>query len=82
MIHIGIDTAELKGKYFQTLVQKGERFSAGQELLRFDVEGIKKSGYDPTVMVIVLNSSDFLEISPIPEVEKEVTINNNLLMLA
>lgn len=82
LIHIGIDTAELKGKYFQTLVQKGERFSAGQELLRFDVEGIKKSGYDPTVMVIVLNSSDFLEISPIPEVEKEVTINNNLLMLA
>lgn len=82
LIHVGIDTVELKGKYFQTLVQKGERFSAGQELLRFDIEGIKKSGYDPTVIVIVLNSKDFLEVSPIPEAENEVTIDNNLLMLA
>lgn len=82
LIHVGIDTVQLKGKYFQTLVQKGERFSAGQELLRFDVASIKKAGYDSTVMVIVLNSKDFLEVLPIPEVEKEVTINNNLLMLA
>ncbi len=82
LIHIGIDTVELKGKFFKTLVKKGEEFHAGQELLTFDLEGIKNAGYDPTVMVIVLNSKDFLEILPIPETEKEVTYNNDLLMLA
>ncbi|TGD22912.1 PTS beta-glucoside transporter subunit IIBCA [Companilactobacillus suantsaicola] len=82
LIHIGIDTVELKGKYFETLVKKGSEFKAGQELLKFDLEGIKSAGYDPTVMVIVLNSKDFLEVLPIPEDKKEVSMSNDLLMLA
>lgn len=82
LIHIGIDTVELKGKYFKTLVNKGEEFHAGQELLEFDIDGIKDAGYDPTVMVIVLNSKDFLEVLPIPESKNKVTMSNDLLMLA
>lgn len=81
LIHVGIDTVELKGKYFETLVKKGEEFHAGEELLRFDIDGIKNAGYDPTVMVIVLNSKDFLEVLPIPESENEVNMSNDLLML-
>lgn len=82
LIHVGIDTVELKGQYFETLVKKGERFHAGQELLRFDLDKIKQAGYDPTVMIIVLNTKDFLEVLPVPESNESVTADSNLLMLA
>jgi len=82
LIHVGIDTVELKGQYFETLVKNGERFHAGQELLRFDLDKIKQAGYDPTVMIIVLNTKDFLEVLPVPESNESVTADNNLLMLA
>ncbi|QEA52707.1 PTS beta-glucoside transporter subunit IIBCA [Loigolactobacillus coryniformis] len=82
LIHVGIDTVELKGQYFETLVKKGERFHAGQELLRFDLDKIKQAGYDPTVMIIVLNTKDFLEVLPVPKSNESVTADNNLLMLA
>lgn len=82
LIHVGIDTVELKGQYFEALVKKGERFHAGQELLRFDLDKIKQAGYDPTVMIIVLNTKDFLEVLPVPESNESVTADSNLLMLA
>jgi len=82
LIHVGIDTVELKGQYFKTLVQKGQRFTAGQDLLQFDLDGIRSAGYDPTVMMIVLNTKDFLEVLPIPEDDQQVTVDNEILMLA
>ncbi|GIP68150.1 beta-glucoside-specific PTS system IIABC component [Lactiplantibacillus pentosus] len=82
LIHVGIDTVELNGKYFETLVKKGERFHEGQPLLKFDLEKIKAAGYDPTVMIIVLNTKDFLEVLPVPESNQSVKVGNNLLMLA
>lgn len=82
LIHVGIDTVELHGKYFETLVKKGERFHEGQPLLKFDLEKITAAGYDPTVMIIVLNTKDFLEVLPVPESNQSVKVGNNLLMLA
>ena len=82
LIHVGIDTVELHGKYFETLVKKGERFHEGQPLLKFDLEKIKAAGYDPTVMIIVLNTKDFLEVLPVPESNQSVKVGNNLVMLA
>lgn len=82
LIHVGIDTVELHGKYFETLVKKGERFHEGQPLLKFDLEKIKAAGYDPTVMIIVLNTKDFLEVLPVPESNQSVKVGSNLLMLA
>ena len=82
LIHVGIDTVELHGKYFETLVKKGERFHEGQPLLKFDLEKITAAGYDPTVMIIVLNTKDFLEVWPVPESNQSVKVGNNLLMLA
>lgn len=82
LIHVGIDTVELHGKYFETLAKKGERFHEGQPLLKFDLEKIKAAGYDPTVMIIVLNTKDFLEVLPVPESNQSVKVGNNLLMLA
>lgn len=55
LIHIGINTVELNGKYFKTLVKQGDFVVQGQNLIEFDYKKIKDAGYDDTVMVILTN---------------------------
>ena len=85
LIHVGIDTVEMKGKGFKQLVQKGDKVTAGQELLDFNIDEIKKNGYDPTVVMIVTNSKDFLEVLTVlkdKDATKEVTNQDNVIILA
>lgn len=82
---MGIDTVEMKGKGFKQLVQKGDKVTAGQELLDFNIDEIKKNGYDPTVVMIVTNSKDFLEVLTVlkdKDATKEVTNQDNVIILA
>lgn len=53
LIHIGINTVELKGQYFDLKVQSGDKIKKGQLLGTFDVDHIKQAGFDPTTMVII-----------------------------
>ena len=80
LIHIGIDTVSLKGQHFFSKVNKGQRVKTGDTLIEFDLEEIKRLGYDSTIMVIVTNSSDFLEILAVGE--NKVTIESDLLLIA
>ncbi|MBE6831128.1 MAG: PTS beta-glucoside transporter subunit EIIBCA [Ruminococcaceae bacterium] len=57
-IHVGIDTVELDGKYFEMLVTKGDKIREGQSLIKFDIDAIKKAGYDTTVSVILANDEN------------------------
>lgn len=52
LIHIGIDTINLKGEMFDALVKTGDRVKKGQPLIDFNLTGIIEAGYDPTTMVI------------------------------
>ncbi|MGK0605336.1 sucrose-specific PTS transporter subunit IIBC [Enterococcus gilvus] len=65
LIHIGIDTVNLAGKFFSTNKKKGERVKKGEILGTFDREAIKNAGYDDTVMILVTNSTAYGEISPL-----------------
>lgn len=58
LIHIGIDTVNLKGDGFQTLVTAGEKVSAGTPLIRFDAAKIRAAGLSPVTPVIVLNNEN------------------------
>ncbi|MEK0152929.1 PTS beta-glucoside transporter subunit IIBCA [Tetragenococcus halophilus] len=73
LIHVGIDTVSLNGEYFNTLVKKGDKVVEGSQLISFDLEAVKAKGYDPTVMVIITNSNDFLDVLP---ATNEPTVNN------
>lgn len=62
LIHIGINTVMLGGKYFTTFVQEGDVVKAGQKMIEFDIEGIKGEGYDVTTPVIVTNPDAYKAI--------------------
>lgn len=70
LIHIGIDTVELNGEGFDIQVAAGDKVTAGQLLGTVDFEQIKQAGYDPTTLVVVTNTNDYLDV--IPETNKSV----------
>lgn len=64
LIHIGLNTVQLKGKYFKTYVHQGDSVKKGDKLLSFDIDKIQKLGYDITTLVIVSNTGDFADVVP------------------
>lgn len=63
LIHIGIDTVNLKGEPFEVFVNAGDQISAGQLLIEADFAAIRNAGYDDTVIVVVTNSENFDSIN-------------------
>ncbi|MBZ5752618.1 N-acetylglucosamine-specific PTS transporter subunit IIBC [Metabacillus rhizolycopersici] len=55
LIHVGLDTVQLNGEGFTVLVQEGEQITKGQELLKFDLDFIKKSATSTVTPVIFTN---------------------------
>ncbi len=58
LIHIGVDTVNMKGDGFTCLVKEGEAVKAGQPLIRFDRARIKAAGFSDTVAVLLTNSDN------------------------
>jgi len=62
LMHIGIDTVKLKGKYYETHVTAGQSVKTGDLLVSFDIDGIKNEGYKVTTPLVVCNMDDYNEI--------------------
>ncbi|OUO76693.1 PTS beta-glucoside transporter subunit EIIBCA [Blautia sp. An249] len=62
LIHVGLNTVELGGKYYTAHVAEGDSVEAGQVLLTFDMEQIKAAGYDVTTPVLVTNADQYEKI--------------------
>ncbi|WP_137626836.1 beta-glucoside-specific PTS transporter subunit IIABC [Lactiplantibacillus pingfangensis] len=71
LIHIGIDTVQLNGKYFETLVKQNAHVNQGELVTKFDAEKIKVAGYDTTVMVIVTNTTSYAAVEPTDATEAQ-----------
>lgn len=67
LIHIGIDTVSMNGNGFEKLVAAGDKVKAGTPLAKFDAAKIAEAGLDDTTMIIVTNTPDFTEVSPLAE---------------
>lgn len=63
LMHIGIDTVKLGGKYFDAHVSDGQQVKRGQLLISFDIEKIRLEGYKLTTPMVICNSSEYSEIS-------------------
>ena len=77
LIHIGVNTVELGGKFYTPLVKDGDHVQAGQPLISFDMDKIKEAGYDITTPLIVTNSDDYSEIRLL----QEGTVDHNTKVL-
>ncbi|WP_099467451.1 PTS transporter subunit IIABC [Konateibacter massiliensis] len=62
LIHIGIDTVQLNGKYFDIKVKSGDKIKQGDVLAEFDMEGIKAEGYRLVTPVLVTNIDSYAGI--------------------
>lgn len=62
LIHIGMDTVQLDGKYFTAFIKEGDRVSAGQKLVEFDMEKIAAEGYSLVTPVVITNYADYLDV--------------------
>ncbi|OOM77497.1 beta-glucoside-specific PTS transporter subunit IIABC [Clostridium sp. BL-8] len=64
LIHIGLDTVNLEGKYFVAHVTKGQNIKTGDLLVEFDITAIQKEGYDIITPVLVTNVEEYKDIIP------------------
>ena len=73
-----MDTVKLNGKYFTCHVEEEQQVKKGQLLLEFDIEAIKKEGYEVTTPVVITNSDEFTDV----ETEVSGKVNHGELLLS
>ena len=62
LIHVGVNTVEMKGDGFENLVQEGDAVKKGQLIMTVDLEKVKAAGYPATVITVVSNTDDFSSV--------------------
>ena len=62
LLHIGIDTVKLGGKYFQTHIEPEQAVKKGDLLVSFDMDAIKAEGYPLTTPMIICNTDDYAAV--------------------
>jgi beta-glucoside PTS system EIICBA component len=77
LIHIGINTVQLEGKYYSPVVKQGDRVSQGDLLVNFDIEKIKEAGYPVTTPIIITNTDRYIDII---QMNKETVHENEGLL--
>lgn len=68
LIHIGLETVSLDGKFFTTFVEAGDTITEGQKLVEVALDQLIAAGYDITTPVIVTNTDAYIDI-----ISKDVT---------
>ena len=63
LIHIGIDTVKLNGRYFSSNIEDGDTITVGQPLVEFELESLEREGIDTSVIMVVTNTSDYQEFT-------------------
>ncbi len=79
LIHIGLDTVNLKGQFFTAHVSAGDMVKTGDLLVEFDMAGIREAGYELMTPVVICNMTDYSGIVPntglvINELEQLITV--------
>ncbi len=79
LIHIGMDTVKLEGRYFTKRAEQGDKVTKGQLLLEFDLDAIQEAGYSVLSPVVVTNQEDYADI--VYEAGKNVEYGEELITL-
>ena len=71
LMHIGIDTVNLKGEHFRALVSDGDRVKMGDPMIEFDAQAIRDAGYDLTTPVVITNTAEYDKIEKLAKYAEE-----------
>ncbi|WP_238860219.1 beta-glucoside-specific PTS transporter subunit IIABC [Clostridium sp. YIM B02569] len=77
LIHIGLDTVKLGGKHFTAHIKSGDKVKIGDLLVEFDIDAIKREGYEVITPVLVTNSSDYKDVLSL--IDKDVKEKDELI---
>ena len=69
LLHIGIDTVKLEGRYFKSHIENGQRVKKGDLLISFDMEKIRGDGFKLTTPMIICNFGDYVSFEPLKQGE-------------
>lgn len=58
LMHIGFDTVELDGRFFNPVVVKGQEVRRGDVLVEFEMELIREAGYKLTTPLVITNAKN------------------------
>lgn len=65
LVHVGIDTVQMKGEGFTVKVAKGDRVQIGDALAEVDLDAVRNAGYDTTTIVTVTNTKAMQSVTPL-----------------
>lgn len=71
LIHVGLNTVELNGKYFESFVEAEQEVKKGDKLVTFEIDKIKEAGYPTQVPVVVTNTQQYSTIELLNEGESD-----------
>lgn len=81
LIHVGLETVNLQGKYFTSHIKSGDRVKKGDLMLEFDMDSIRKAGYSLITPVVITNSDDYIKVVCMGESGKTVTAGERFLTI-
>ena len=81
LIHIGLETVNLKGKYFTAHVENGAKVKTGELLVEFDINSIKNDGYNTITPVVVTNTDDYIRTVPMFKSSESVQTGDCILTI-
>lgn len=74
LFHVGLNTVQLAGKYFEPQVKVGDEVKTGDLLLKFDLEKIKEE-FDPVTIAVVTSKENYtVKVADIKQVEPKDTL--------
>lgn len=77
LIHIGLDTVNLKGQHFKAHVKENKKVKKGDLLIEFDIDAVKACGYDVITPVIICNSDMYSDV--VRHIDKDVNVGDTVL---
>lgn len=74
LIHIGVDTVNLQGKGFESHVNVGDMVEPGDVLATVDYGIVKENNFDPTIIVVITNTADYLDVVRLSDEDDNQTL--------
>lgn len=80
LIHIGLDTVRLNGKYFTKYVEEGQKVKAGEKLIGFDLSSIRNEGYDIVTPIVICDAGEYSTILKVDK--KQINVGDIIFRIS